>query len=134
MRALIRLPTTTFALRMFLVAYSRNIALKSRRNSRPPSALPLRHADEESMSSGDESDDMDLTEGSSCGSDISQWNEGTRSRVLYHWETYLVYSKMTPRQRNMFSHSVTPRCLDTTVFQQANLPLGLIAPSSPFGY
>jgi hypothetical protein len=86
------------------------------------------------MSSGDESDDMDLTEGSSCGSDISQWNEGTRSRVLYHWQTYLVYSKMTPRQRNMFSHFVTPRCLGTTVFQRANLPLGLIAPSSPFGY
>ncbi|KAH9083360.1 hypothetical protein EDB83DRAFT_2538792 [Lactarius deliciosus] len=44
-------------------------------NSRPPSALPLHHADDESMSSGDESDNMDLTEGSSCGSDLSEWNE-----------------------------------------------------------
>ena len=48
------------------------------------------------MSSGDESDDGDLTEGSSCGSDISQWNEGTRSTMLFHWQTYLVYSKDDP--------------------------------------
>ncbi|KAH9041126.1 hypothetical protein EDB84DRAFT_1436665 [Lactarius hengduanensis] len=48
-------------------------------NSRPPSTLPLHHADDESMSSGDESDNMDLTEGSSCGSDLSEWNEGTRA-------------------------------------------------------
>ncbi|KAH9171981.1 hypothetical protein EDB89DRAFT_2174254 [Lactarius sanguifluus] len=44
-------------------------------NSRPPSTLPLHHADDESMSSGDESDNMDLTEGSSCGSDLSERNE-----------------------------------------------------------
>ncbi|KAH9055046.1 hypothetical protein EDB87DRAFT_1580073 [Lactarius vividus] len=44
-------------------------------NSRPPSTLPLHHAEDESMSSGDESDDMDLTEGSSWGSDLSEWNE-----------------------------------------------------------
>ncbi|KAI9455337.1 hypothetical protein BJY52DRAFT_1280457, partial [Lactarius psammicola] len=44
-------------------------------NSRPPSSLPLRHADNESMSSGDESDNMDLTEGSSYGSDLSERNE-----------------------------------------------------------
>ncbi|KAF8271516.1 hypothetical protein EI94DRAFT_1770350 [Lactarius quietus] len=41
----------------------------------PPRTLPLRHADNESMSSGDESDDMDLTDDSSCGSDISRLNE-----------------------------------------------------------
>ncbi|KAI9437708.1 hypothetical protein H4582DRAFT_1957102, partial [Lactarius indigo] len=44
-------------------------------NSRPPSTLPLHHADNESMSSGDESDNVDLTEGSSFGSDLSEWNE-----------------------------------------------------------
>ena len=31
------------------------------------------------MSSGDESDNMDLTDGSSYGSDVSDWNEGTRA-------------------------------------------------------
>ncbi len=31
------------------------------------------------MSSGDESDNMDLTEGSSFGSDVSESNEGTRA-------------------------------------------------------
>jgi hypothetical protein len=31
------------------------------------------------MSSGDESDNMDLSEGSSSGSDVSEWNEGTRA-------------------------------------------------------
>jgi hypothetical protein len=39
--------------------------------------LPLVQADDESMSGGDESDDMDLTDGSSYGSDTSEWNEGT---------------------------------------------------------
>ncbi len=38
--------------------------------------LPLVQADDESMSGGDESDDMDLTDGSSYGSDVSEWNEG----------------------------------------------------------
>jgi hypothetical protein len=38
---------------------------------RPPIA-----ADDESMSGGDESDDMDLTDGSSHESDVSEWNEG----------------------------------------------------------
>ncbi|KAI0300988.1 hypothetical protein B0F90DRAFT_1720731 [Multifurca ochricompacta] len=45
-------------------------------NSRPPSMLPLVHADDESMSSADESDDGDLTDGSSYGSEVSEWNEG----------------------------------------------------------
>lgn len=39
--------------------------------------LPLVQADDESMSGGDESDDMDLTDGSSNGSDVSEWNEGS---------------------------------------------------------
>lgn len=39
--------------------------------------LPLVQADDESMSDGDESDDMDLTDGTSYGSDVSEWNEGT---------------------------------------------------------
>jgi hypothetical protein len=38
--------------------------------------LPLVQADDESMSGGDESDDMDLTDGSSHGSDVSELNEG----------------------------------------------------------
>jgi hypothetical protein len=38
--------------------------------------LPLVQADNESMSGGDESDDMDLTDGSSHGSDVSEWDEG----------------------------------------------------------
>jgi hypothetical protein len=38
--------------------------------------LPLVEADDESMSGGDESDDMDLTDGSSHGSDVSERNEG----------------------------------------------------------
>ena len=38
--------------------------------------LPLVQADDESMSGGDESDDMDLTDSSSYGSDVSEWNEG----------------------------------------------------------
>lgn len=38
--------------------------------------LPLVQADDESMSGGDESDDMDLTDGSSCCSDMPEWNEG----------------------------------------------------------
>jgi hypothetical protein len=38
--------------------------------------LPHVEADDESMSGGDESDDMDLTDGSSHGSDVSEWNEG----------------------------------------------------------
>ena len=51
--------------------------------------LPLRHADDESMSSGDESDDMDLTDGSSCGSEMSELNEGTRSHDNVLLVTYL---------------------------------------------
>jgi hypothetical protein len=42
--------------------------------------LPVAQADDESMSSGDESDDVDLTEGSGYGSDASEWVEG----VLLH--------------------------------------------------
>ncbi|KAI9507443.1 hypothetical protein F5148DRAFT_1205043 [Russula earlei] len=45
-------------------------------NSRPTSTLPLPQADNESMSDGDESDDMDLTDGTSLGSNASEWNEG----------------------------------------------------------
>jgi hypothetical protein len=52
-------------------------SLKYFRNSRPSSMLPLVQADDESMSGGDESDDMDLTDGTSYGSDASEWNEGT---------------------------------------------------------
>jgi hypothetical protein len=44
--------------------------------------LPLVLADDESMSSGDESDDMDLTDGSSHGSDVSEWNEGNHLNRL----------------------------------------------------
>jgi hypothetical protein len=44
--------------------------------------LPLAQADDESMSSGDESDDVDLTEGSSCGSDVSEWIEGTLPNIV----------------------------------------------------
>jgi hypothetical protein len=118
-----------------LVALFSRHALKLRRNLRPPSALPLRHADDESMSSGDESDDMDLTEGSSCGSDMSEWNEGTRSHSTVSLSTHLAYLlKMTPRQRNIFLPSVIPRCPGTMAFRQRNLPLGLIPRSLPFGY
>ncbi|KAH9985984.1 hypothetical protein BJV74DRAFT_946145 [Russula compacta] len=46
-------------------------------NSRPTSMLPLVQAGDESMSDGDESDDIDLTDGSSYGSDVSEWNEGS---------------------------------------------------------
>ncbi|KAI0267154.1 hypothetical protein BC834DRAFT_969170 [Gloeopeniophorella convolvens] len=45
-------------------------------NSRPPSMMPIPHADDESMSSGDESDNMDLTEESSYESDTSEWIHG----------------------------------------------------------
>jgi len=38
--------------------------------------LPLVQADDESLSEGDESDDVDLTDGSSYDSDGSEWNEG----------------------------------------------------------
>jgi hypothetical protein len=118
-----------------LVALFSRHALKLRRNLRPPSALPLRHADDESMSSGDESDDMDLTEGSSCGSDMSEWNEGTRSHSTVSLSTHLAYLlKMTPRQRNIFLPSVIPRCPGTMAFRQRNLPLGLIPRSLFFGY
>jgi len=44
--------------------------------------LPLVQADDESMSGGDESDDMDLTDGSSHGSDVSEWNEGNHLHCL----------------------------------------------------
>jgi hypothetical protein len=36
--------------------------------------LPVVQADDESMSGGDESDDTDLTDGSSHGSDVPEWN------------------------------------------------------------
>lgn len=38
--------------------------------------LPPVQADDESMSGGDESDDMDLTDSSSQGSNVSEWGEG----------------------------------------------------------
>ena len=41
--------------------------------------LPLVLADDESMSGGDESDDMDLTDGSSQGSD----DVGVERRVIF---------------------------------------------------
>ena len=94
----------------------------------------MRHVDEESMSSGDESDDGDLTEGSSCGSDISQWNEGTHPPCCFVGRLTWYIRKMTPQQRNMLLPSVTLTCPDTMVSMQANLHLGWIAPSLPFGY
>jgi hypothetical protein len=57
---------------LFVAALAQDIF----RNSRPPSMLPLVQADDESMSDGDESDDVDLTDGSSYISDMSEWNEG----------------------------------------------------------
>lgn len=38
--------------------------------------LPFVEADDESMSEGDESDNVDLTDGSSYDSDGSEWTEG----------------------------------------------------------
>lgn len=45
--------------------------------------LPLPQADDETMSSGDESDDEDLTEGSSYGSDVSEWAQGAFHDIVF---------------------------------------------------
>ncbi|KAI0288543.1 hypothetical protein BC826DRAFT_1107677 [Russula brevipes] len=70
---------------LFVAALAQDIF----RNSRPPSMLPLVHADDESMSDGDESDDVDLTDGSSYISDMSEWNEGTSAAfehpLVFHY-------------------------------------------------
>jgi hypothetical protein len=50
--------------------------LKCFRNSRPPSMVPFVETGDESMSEGDESDNVDLTDGSSYNSDGSEWTQG----------------------------------------------------------
>lgn len=82
MRTHIQPWTTIDALCMFYLQLPLVGRLTSFSNSRPPSMLPLAQADDESMSSGDESDDVDLTESSSCGSDVSEWIEGTLPNIV----------------------------------------------------
>ena len=95
--------------------------------------LPLVQAADESLSEGDESDDMDLTDGSSYDSDGSEWNEGifvvtgadstpTSSNIF----------KVPPQLLSTLSCPTILRCLDTTVFQLAGHLYGLVTLSLSF--
>jgi hypothetical protein len=94
--------------------------------------LPLTRADDESMSSGDESDDMDLTEGSSYESDAAEWVEGRLSNIVVLRVDLPSLLKVTPRRTNILLLSVTPGCLGITAFQRPSLPYGSTLLLSPF--
>jgi hypothetical protein len=94
--------------------------------------LPLTQADDESMSSGDESDDVDLTEGSSYESDVAEWVEGRLLNIFVLSADLPSVLKVTPRRTNILLLSVTPGCLGITAFQRPSLPYGWILLSSPF--
>jgi hypothetical protein len=84
------------------------------------------------MSGGDESDDMDLTDDSSCGSDASEWNEGTLSYSVVSTPASHNTLKVSPWLPNTPSPSTTPRCLDIMAFPSASLRHGLLTLLLPF--
>jgi hypothetical protein len=86
--------------------------------------LPLVQADDESLSEGDESDDGDLTDGSSYDSDGSEWNEGIFFANAASTTTSLNILKVHPL--TTFSRRITRRYLDITAFQLASHLYGLV--------
>jgi hypothetical protein len=88
--------------------------------------LPLVQTDDESMSGGDESDDMDLTDGSSYGSDTSEWNEGTPLNSFVPTAASPNKLEVFPRVLNIPSRSATRRSPDIIAFQLAGLQHGLL--------
>lgn len=98
--------------------------LKYYRSSRPPSMLPLVPADDDSLSEGDESDNVDLTDGSSYDTDGSEWNEGPFSINIFSTAALPNISKVPLRPLNTLSRPITLRSLDITAFQLADLLYG----------
>jgi hypothetical protein len=88
--------------------------------------LPLVQADDESMSGGDESDDMDLTDGSSYGSDASEWNKGTLLNSIVPSAASPNTLEVFPWVSNIPSRSTTRRCPDIMDCQLASLRHGLL--------
>ena len=94
--------------------------------------LPPAQADDESMSGGDESDDMDLTDDSSYGSDASEWNEGTVLNTVVSTTASHNTLEVSPWLSNSPSPSTIPRCLDIMAFPSASLRHGLPTLLLPF--
>jgi hypothetical protein len=94
--------------------------------------LPLVQGDDESMSGGDESDDMDLTDDSCYGSDASEWNEGTLLNSVVSTAASHNTLEVSPWISNIPSPSTTPRCPDIMAFPLASLRHGLLTPLLPF--
>lgn len=88
--------------------------------------LPLVQADDESLSEGDESDDVDLTDGSSYDSDGSEWNEGIFFANAVSTTTSLNIYKVPPQLLSTLSRRITRRYLDITAFQSAGHVYGLV--------
>jgi hypothetical protein len=86
--------------------------------------LPLVPADDDSLSEGDESDNVDLTDGSSYDTDGSEWNEGIFSIIVFSTVALPNISKVPPRPLNTLSRPITLRFLDITAFQLAGLLYG----------
>jgi len=89
--------------------------------------------DNESMSDGDESDDVDLTDVSSYGSDVSEWNEGTLFNDAVSWPASPNPLKMPLRLLKILSHIATLMCQGIMAFRSASLLPGLVPRSSSFG-
>jgi hypothetical protein len=88
--------------------------------------LPLVQADDESLSEGDESDDVDLTDSSSYDSDGSEWNEGIFFANAVSITTSLNILKVHPQLLSTLSRRTTRSYLDITAFQSAGHLYGLV--------
>jgi hypothetical protein len=78
--------------------------------------LPLVQADDESLSEGDESDDVDLTDGSSYDSDGSECNEGILITNAVSTITSPYILKVPPQLLSTPLRPIALRCLDITAF------------------
>jgi hypothetical protein len=93
--------------------------------------LPLVHAEDESLSEGDESDDVDLTDGSSHDSDGSEWDEGIFFANAVSTTTSLDILKVPPQLLSTLSRRITRRYLDITAFHSAGHLYGLVTQLLP---